>query len=322
MKYCLIFNPHSGPKKDSSELIKKVSTAIREKGHEVSLLETKAKGHGLELAREAIKTDVDVIVAVGGDGTVNEVAKALVGSDKVLGILPNGSGNGFARELRISLDPKKAVETLLKHNVRRMDTCTANDHPFFVTCGIGFDGKVSKNFDSSETRGLPAYVKEVVALFMNYEPADFKLVIDDREVTARAFLVAVANASQYGFNAFIAPEASMVDGLMDVTIIKEFPQTDAPKMVLQLFSKDITDNEYVKSYRGKKIEITSNRSLPFHIDGEPKYSTQSLTLNVIPGSLNVIAGDEADREKTIFDFLKNVTNEIQGIADGVKNIFL
>lgn len=321
MKYLLICNPHSGTKKNSSALIKKVCHRIESEGHQVELVETQSEGHGYELAKAALDTDVDVIVAVGGDGTVNEVAKALVGSNKILGILPNGSGNGLARELCISLDPTKAVESLLDHKVMKMDTCTANDDPFFVTCGIGFDGKVSENFATSETRGLPAYVKEVLNVFMKYEASDFKLLIDGREVTARALLIAVANASQYGFNAFIAPDASMVDGLLDVTIIRELPQTDAPKVVVQLFSKDITHNEYVRTYRGKEIILSSNRLLPYHIDGEPKKPTERLKITVVPGSLNVIQGKESDREKNLFDFFNSITNGFQDIAQGIRKIF-
>lgn len=321
MKYQLIFNPHSGPKKDSSDLLQRFIQRIKSEGHDVSFVETQSEGHGYELALQYLHADMDVIVAVGGDGTVNEVAKALVGSEKVLGILPNGSGNGLARELRISLDPDKAVDTLLKHQVKRIDTCMANEDPFFVTCGIGFDGKVSENFAQSETRGLPAYAKEVLNLFMKYHAADFKIKIDQKEVTAKAFLVAVANASQYGFNAFIAPDASMMDGCLDVTIIKDFPQKDGPKMVLQLFSKDITENEYVRAYRGKEITISSNRPLAYHIDGEPKKPTEILNVSVVPASLNVIGGNESDREKTVFDLFKSITNGFQGFAYGVKNIF-
>lgn len=321
MKYLLIFNPHSGPKKDSSEFVKKSAERIEADGHEVSVVETEAEGHGYKLALEALKTDVDVLVAVGGDGTVNEISRAMVGSDKVLGILPNGSGNGLARELRIAMDHRKAVEILLRHNVRRIDTCTANGDPFFVTCGIGFDGKVSENFALSETRGLPAYAKEVLHLYLKYKPADFRILIDEREVTSRAFLVAVANASQYGFNAFIAPDASMVDGLLDVTVVQEFAQAEGPKIVLQLFSKDITESQHVRSYRGREITISSNQPLPYHIDGEPKEPTESLRISVVPSSLNVIGGNESDREKTVFDLFKSITNGFQDFTDGVKNIF-
>lgn len=321
MKYQLIFNPHSGPKRDSSELLQTCIQRILSNGHEVNYVETQSEGHGYELAMQYLHREVDVIVAMGGDGTVNEVARALVGSQKVLGIIPNGSGNGLARELRISLDPNKAVDILLRHQVKRIDTCQANGEPFFVTCGIGFDGKVSENFAQSETRGLPAYTKEVLNLFMKYHPTDFKIEIDQKEVTAKAFLVAVANASQYGFNAFIAPDASMLDGFLDVTIIKEFPQKDGPKMVLQLFSKDITENEYVRAYRGKEITISATRPIAYHIDGEPKKPTDILRVNVVPNSLNVIGGVESDREKTVFDLFKSITNGFQGFADGVKNIF-
>lgn len=321
MKYLLIANPVAGPKSDSMPLLGKVVAKIASAGHIVTLQVTEKEGHGYEIAKSALNSDYDVIVAVGGDGTVNEVAHALVASDKIIGIIPNGSGNGLARELRIPMDPARAVETLLRHNVATIDTCTANGEPFFVTCGIGFDGKVSKKFAESDTRGMATYVREIIAQYFSYKPHTYRVAVDGEEVMTKALVIAVANASQYGNNAFIAPKASMEDGELDVTVLKEFPTGEAGRIVLQLFSKELTKSEYTTFYRGKKIEIKVDKPVNYHIDGEPKPRSDQLTIEVIPASLRVLHGDEKDRTKTVFDFFKDVTNSFQELSGEMTDLF-
>lgn len=314
MKYLLIANPVSGPKSDSMPLLGKVVAKLASEGHIVTLQVTEREGHGYEIAKSALNSDYDVIVAIGGDGTVNEIARALVGSSKILGIIPNGSGNGLARELMMPMDPAKAVETLLRHEVATIDTCTANGEPFFVTCGIGFDGKVSKKFAASDTRGMATYVKEIIAQYFSYRPHSYHLFVDGYEVTAKALVIAVANASQYGNNAFIAPKASMEDGELDVTVLKEFPTGEAARILLQLFSKELTKSDYTSFYRGKKIEIMVDRPVNYHIDGEPKPKSDHLLIGVRPASLRVLHGEEKDRAKTVFDFFKDATNSFQELT--------
>ncbi|MDO5016924.1 MAG: diacylglycerol kinase family lipid kinase [Porphyromonas sp.] len=321
MKYLLIANPISGTKKDIAPMIHKVEERIVAEGHEVSLQTTEHEGHGYQLAQEALDSDYDVIVAVGGDGTVNEVAHALVGSDKILGVVPNGSGNGLARELLIPMDAKAATDTLLRHSVATIDTCTVNGTPFFVTCGIGFDAKISKEFARSESRGIRTYAKEAITQFFNYEPKDYHLLIDGREVTATAFLVAVANASQYGNNAFIAPTASMVDGLLDVTILKSFPNVEAPKIAFQLFTKDIDNSEFTSLYKGKEIIIQSATPVNYHIDGEPMPKAKELEIKINPHSLNVLRGEKEDRVKSAFEYFNAVTHVFSDFASDVKDYF-
>ncbi|WP_018357450.1 diacylglycerol/lipid kinase family protein [Porphyromonas levii] len=321
MKYLLIANPVSGPKSDSMPLLGKVVAKIAAEGHVVTLHVTEREGHGYEIAQSALHSDYDVIVAVGGDGTVNEVAHALVHSDKIMGIIPNGSGNGLARELMIPMDAMKAVDTLLRHEVATIDTCRANDEPFFVTCGIGFDGKVSKKFAKSDIRGVATYVREVISEYFSYKPRQYHLFVDDYEVTAKALVIAVANASQYGNNAFIAPKASMEDGELDVTILKDFPTGEAAKIVLQLFSKELAKSDYTSFFRGKKIEIKVDSPVNYHIDGEPKSKNDHLVIEVIPASLRVLHGGEKDRTKTVFDFFKDATNSFQEVTEDMTDLF-
>lgn len=318
MKYLLIVNPISGPKKNSSEQARKVAKIIQENGHEVEVYETQKAGDGVERAQRALHSDFDVIVAYGGDGTINEVGRALKGSDKILGILPNGSGNGLARELNISMDMSKAVKTLMAHNCKTIDTCEANGEPFFITCGIGFDGVVSEEFASSESRGMTNYVSESISSFNNYKSSDYLVNVDGREITAKAFIIALANASQYGNNAFIAPNASMTDGLLDVTIIKDFPKIEGGIIAWHLFSGQLPSNKYTNMYAGKEITISAANPMPYHIDGESRPATSKLNISVIPSNLHVIVGTEQDREWNFSDFIKGISTSVQEFKDNLQ----
>lgn len=320
MKYLIIVNPVSGPRKNGLEQAKKIAQTISEEGHEVEVYPTRQAGDGVERAQNALDSDVDVIVALGGDGTINEVGRALKGSDKVLGILPNGSGNGLARELNISMDLSKAVKTLLAHNPKRIDTCEANGEPFFTTCGIGFDGVVSEEFASNESRGITNYVSESISSFSNYKSIDYLVTVDGHEVTAKAFIIAIANASQYGNNAFIAPNASMTDGLLDVTIIKDFPKIEGGLIAWDLFSGQLPSNKYTTMFAGKDICISAANPMPYHIDGEPRPATSQLNISVIPSNLNVIVGSEQDREWNFSDFIKGISTSVQEFKDNLQGI--
>lgn len=320
MKYLLIVNPVSGPKKNASEQAEKIAHMIRNEGHEVEVYETQKAGDGVARATQALGSDTDVIVAFGGDGTINEVGRALKGSEKILGILPNGSGNGLARELNISMDLTKAVKTLLAHNHKAIDTCEANGEPFFTTCGIGFDGVVSEEFASSESRGLSSYVTDSINSFNNYKSVDYLITIDGREVTAKAFVIAIANASQYGNNAFIAPNASMTDGLLDITIIKDFPKIEGGVIAWQLFSGELPANKYTSMFEGKDITIIGTRPMPYHIDGEPRPATSQLRISVIPSNLHVIVGSRENREWNFSDFVKGITTSMHEFRDNIQNV--
>ena len=321
MKYLLIANPISGPKKGQTSIHQKALERIENAGHSASLLTTEYEGHGYELALKALDSDYDVIVAIGGDGTVNEVARALTHSDKVLGIIPNGSGNGLARELQIPLDTSEATKVLLENNVMTMDTCTANGDPFFVTCGIGFDGKISKEFAKSDTRGLTTYAKEAVSEYFNYHPNDYHLLIDGKEVTATAFLIAIGNASQYGYNAYIAPNASRTDGVLDLTILTPFPHIEATKIAMQLFTKGIDRNEYAALYKGKHILIETPNRVNYHIDGEPKHKTDRLEIEVCPTSLQVVSRKEKSYNKSMLDLLHQAASGFYGWTADIKERF-
>lgn len=310
MNYLFIHNPNSGSSRSSLKRKRPYLDLIQNQGHKTTLIETQYAGHAYEIAKEYSEKAYDVICAVGGDGTVNEVASALRSTTQVMGILPAGSGNGLARELGIPLDTEEAIETLLRGSTIQIDTCTANGDPFFCTCGMGFDGAVSTEFAKSNMRGPLTYIKDSVHSFFSHSASSYQVSIDGEKQRAyQAFLVACANASQYGNNAFIAPGASLSDGLLDVTIIKDFPIIEATQVAFQLFSKGIGQNAYTELFRGKRVVITTKKPIPYHIDGEPKEPTTRLEINVLPLSLTVVAGKtDEPREKSVLDFFNQITN--------------
>lgn len=321
MKYLLIVNPVSGPKNNAEKIVPGIVSRIEGAGHSVESKITRKPGEGNLFAKEALSSDYDAVIACGGDGTVNEIALALLGSKMPLCILPNGSGNGLARELRIPMALDKAVDVMLRNETMRIDTCTCNGEPFLVTCGIGFDGKVTQKFSKTEGRGVVNYISGSVSSYLDYVSGDYTVTVDGVDHSTKAFLVAVGNASQYGNNAYIAPTASMDDGLLNVTIIKDFPKDEGGAIAFQLFSGDLEENKYTELYEGKDILISACEPMLYHIDGEPREATKKLHIQVIPDNLTVCTGREEDREKNIFDFFNGVSSAFRKIDDDIRSFF-
>ena len=247
---------------------------------------TQYAGHAEILAREA---DTDIVVAVGGDGTVNEVARGLVGSDKALGIIPCGSGNGLAFHCGISADPKKAMNLIVSGTVHQMDYGTICGHPFFCTCGVGMDAEVSSVFASGTKRGLWSYVKDTVQQIRNYEPALYRIETESQTLELRASLITVANANQWGNNARIAPCASTTDGVFDITIVKPFSFLAAAPLAFELFSGSIDKDRRVMSLKARKVSIVRDNPGWAHFDGDPVMLGEFVAIELFPAKLNIIA---------------------------------
>ena len=246
------------------------------------------RGHAFELASRAVKENVDYVIAVGGDGTVNEVARALVESSSVLGIVPMGSGNGLARDLAIPMDSRKALEVILERKIRTIDYCKANNRIFFCTCGVGFDASVSEQFDKRKRRGPLSYIRSVLTEYLRFKPDTYDIIFENEVLTRKAFLVTCANASQYGNNAYIAPQADIDDGMMDVAILSPFSPLDVGNLVIQMFTKQIAKNHKLQYYRSKKLTLKRAKPGIVHIDGEPVYMDKVISLEVFHNGLNVI----------------------------------
>lgn len=251
-------------------------------------LYTKYPGHAYELARDAVKEHVDVVVAVGGDGTINEVGTGIVGTDTRMAIVPCGSGNGLARSLGIPLSWKMAVKALNAFRSRRIDTGILNDFRFFNMAGTGFDAHISNEFASLKGRGFGGYVKKAFSEVLNYKPAQYRLTIDGEVYEREAFMISFANSSQYGNNAYIAPRALLDDGIIDICIIKPFPLYLFISMGLRMFAKTSEQSRYVEIIKGRSVRIESVTNSLVHIDGEAKKIEKEISISVDPLSLSVL----------------------------------
>ena len=276
-----IVNPISGTKsKDALPLL--VKQLIDDSLYECEIIKTEYAGHAAELASQCVNDHIDICVAVGGDGTVNEVARSLAHSETALGIIPCGSGNGLARHLCLPMDMKQALQVINAGKTDYFDYGVINDQPFFCTCGMGFDAYVSLKFAESGKRGLATYVENVLKEGLTYKPDTYIITDESGNHQYNAFLVACANASQYGNNAYIAPEASMQDGLLDVIIMEPFNIIEAAKVGFDLFAKTLKSNKHIKTFQARSIHIHRNESGAVHFDGDPTKMGTDIDVRIEP----------------------------------------
>lgn len=281
-----IVNPIAGTK-TKNRLSKLIRESLDSRLFSPTLVVTEYAGHATQLAEHFALEGYYAVVAVGGDGTVNEVATALVGTNTALGIIPNGSGNGFARHLDISTRMNRALEMLNYSETIHVDYATVNDIPFFSTFGIGFDAVVAQEFANS-SRGFKGYIQSIFKDLFQYQPETYQLIGDGIEMTTKAFLVNFANAGQWGYDAYIAPKASIQDGWLDVAIISEFPIAAAPGLALSLFTKDIDENLHMNTLRIKEMTLTREKDGVVHIDGTPTQMGKELHVKVVEDGLKVL----------------------------------
>ena len=264
----LIVNPKSGTgnQGDFPHLIDEV---IDESRFSVDVRMVQAEGDAYRFGREAVEKGYYGLVAVGGDGTVNGAAAAVVDSEVALAVVPCGSGNGLARHLNIPMNARKALVVINHDRVEAFDYCTVNERPFMCTCGMGFDAQVAYDFSQAGKRGFITYLQKTFSVYATYQCDDYVIHLDGKRIDEKAFVIALCNAAQYGNNSFIAPHASMQDGMIDMTVISPFKFYDAPFVGLSLFFKNIDKNRHVAIYRAKEIIIERKHHGPMHIDGDP-----------------------------------------------------
>lgn len=259
-------------------------------GVAVDVRATQGPGHAVTLAREAVCGGADVVVAWGGDGTVNEVAQGLVGGPGVLGIVPAGSGNGFARDLGIPRDPDAALIATLRGATRTVDAGEVNGRLFLGTTGIGFDAHVARAFamHAGESRGAQAYVVTAVREAVRFRPAHCVVSVDGRAVAfGTTRMVAVANIRQWGNDARIAPLAAADDGLLDAVVVGDVSTWRLAIQAWRLWTGTIGLLRGVETFGGRRIVVEADRPLPWHLDGEPAGETSRLDAVVQPGVLRV-----------------------------------
>jgi diacylglycerol kinase (ATP) len=288
-----LLNPASGAQRRSPlDLLALVKRALPI-GTRLHIRPTEYAGHATELAREAAAAGAQIVVAVGGDGTVNEVAAGLIGTETALGIVPRGSGNGLARHLRVPLNPLKAVQHLVKGYRTTIDAGRINGKPFFCTAGIGFDGHISREFAKSVERGLWTYTKLLLQEFGEYRPTSGTLFYDEAANLAphelhELFVLTFANAAQYGNNAYIAPMADIQDGVLDACVLRHPTWWGAIGIVTGMMSRTLP--RFGATYfRTTKARVALHSPLPFHADGEYVGAASEFLIEVLPGALKVVA---------------------------------
>jgi len=258
---------------------------------------TEDSGHASEICFDAVEKEYDIVVAVGGDGTVNEVGSVLIGTNIAMGIIPAGSGNGFSRHLRIPMHLKRALKVINEGNIIKVDTGLIrpisvsgadNDWVHFIcTAGMAFDAHMAEKFEKMKKRGFWGYIKITAKEIFSYKSKDYKLVIDGKERRVKAYVVTIANGSQYGNNAVVAPSAKVTDGELDICIFKDFPRYKVFKIVFQLFTRSIDKSDYMEIIKAKEV-IVSKEEDHIQIDGDYMHLGKELEVRVNPLAMNIL----------------------------------
>ncbi|MDO4461681.1 MAG: diacylglycerol kinase family lipid kinase [Bacteroidia bacterium] len=331
-KIIYIVNPHSGVGK-KRDIIHAIRQSWKKKGNNTNqqIILTEHHGHALELAKE-YRDKVDIIVAVGGDGTVNEVGSGLVGSNTALGIIPAGSGNGLSRELNIPSKIVSAIEVIEEGYARTIDVMRIQDYYSLNVAGVGFDAYISHKFAKSKVRGPIQYMRLIAKEYPKYKTKKYLLEIDEQEYTRKAFLVSFANSAQWGNNIRIAPTASVDDGLIDVCVVSEFPNYAVPSLLFSLFNQSIERNKYDEVIKAKIVELNNPEPLFGHVDGEPVEFSPHAKVRIVPQALKVIVPSPeylqnssiipsdipqaiSDIKGTITDIRDNIRDRFQQLLD-------
>jgi YegS/Rv2252/BmrU family lipid kinase len=268
---------------------------------EGSIEYTQSRGHAILLARGASQNGFDYAIAVGGDGTINEVAQGLLDSETPMGILPRGSGNGLARHLGISVNLTEAIDNLFSSRVIRMDTMLINDKLSLNVSGIGFDGHIANLFANNKIRGLFGYLRLTLKEFFNFQEFEADVTIDGKPSSQKAFIIAIANSSQYGNNIKIAPLASVCDGLLDISIMKKVPLHNLG-FIYSFLSGNLKKSGRCEMLAAKEVRIRTLKPVAYHIDGEPCGLHDTFFIQLKPASLAVLvplSPDQKNKERII-----------------------
>jgi len=288
-KIAFIINPISGTR-GKKRLPKTIMEQIDATQWDAEIVFTARKGHGTELARHFAEQQYDAVVAVGGDGTVNEVAAGVRDTETALGIVPCGSGNGLARHLQLPLRTKQAIQLLNRSETIRADYGLANDIPFFCTCGSGFDAHISQQFALAGKRGLGTYLEHILRDLFTYKQDTYHLLGEGIDLTTKAFLITFANANQWGNAAYIAPNASIQDGKMDIAILSKFPLIAAPAIAFKLMTKTLRKDMFLTHLTAREIVLDRKNGGAFHYDGEPTKLGKQIRIRIVENGIKLLVG--------------------------------
>jgi YegS/Rv2252/BmrU family lipid kinase len=283
-----IINPNSA-KKNKRRILDAINKGINHRLFKIEVVNTEFAGHAINLSKDAVADNVDVIVAVGGDGTVNEVASQMINTSSTLGIVPLGSGNGLARHLGIWLNIEKSIELINRHNTSIIDTAIVNNKPFVSIAGVGFDAFVAERFAKGPRRGFLGYFQIIANEYLQYVPQEYKITFEDGQIiTEKALFIAFANSNQFGYNTTIAPNATLKDGLLDVCIVKKPKIFRIPMIASLLLLRRVDISPLVKIVKAKSLVLSCEQDTIVNIDGEAINFGKELNIKIIPLSLKII----------------------------------
>lgn len=291
MKHKIIFivNPISGHH-NKSHFPNLVENYIDKNKYDYTIVFTEYANHATELTMKAIDDGYEYIAAVGGDGTINEVAKCMIGKEQTLIIIPLGSGNGLARHLGLPFKVEKLIKEVINNGKKyKIDTATMNGVPFISLAGIGFDAMIADYFAKDENRGFLTYAKLITEKYPNYRQKEYTLILDDNKtIECKPFFVTFANSSQFGYNAEISPKASVQDGLLDVCIFKKPNIIEIPIMATYFLAKQIDKSNFIDIHKAKKIQVFRKVDEVANVDGEPVEMSKDIIVEIKPLSLNIL----------------------------------
>lgn len=289
-----IINPVSGTK--DKNLLPQLVSQVLDEAFLTETVYTRYRGHATELAATAAHLGYDAVVACGGDGTVHEVGVALIRSETALGIVPVGSGNGLARHHSIPMGIREALEVIRNFHVTPMDTGTVNNIPFLGVAGLGFDALIGKKFARLPRRGFITYLKIVLREYFSYREKKVRIRFKGKKLVRRVLMLTIANSSQFGNNAVIAPGARTDDGQLQLCLVRKFSLWQAPWFAWLLFRGKSNQSRYIESYQVRKVEIL-HKIKRIHLDGEPVSAGRKLQVAVRPGSLSIIVPEKKQSKK-------------------------
>ena len=288
MTFHFIFNPVSGKHACDTDAL---TACIKAYFPTAEIHLTQAAGHATELARLAAAKKADAVIAIGGDGTLNETARGLVGSRTALGVIPRGSGNGFARELGMPLDFNKALAALKTTHAKPCDTGQANGELFLNVCGVGLEAEIAWQFmehGKTGARGKWPYFKLGAQTVFSYKPPAFDVETDGTHTPMAPLSLVLANGRQYGSNFKIAPKADFSDGLLDMVSVNNAPKWKLALALPGFFTDSWRPFHITKTVRVKHVQISYNGTFPYHIDGEPRQAQNTLAISIKPHALRVL----------------------------------
>jgi diacylglycerol kinase (ATP) len=288
-KILFIVNPNAG-KRISGSIMDIIHNEMPENVY-FQFVVWKNKHHFDEITEILRTQGYTDAIAVGGDGTVNHIAKSILGTGIKLGIVPIGSGNGLARSLALSMQIDKVINQIIEGRTATIDTGTVNGTPFFCTSGVGFDSHIGNLFATSVKRGLQSYIQIVIRELFKYRAQTYKIRYNGTEIERKAFLITVANAGQYGNDFYIAPQASIQDGLFHVVILKPFNVMKVAGLLHRILGRKAFLAGSIETFTTSHLTIERTLADTVHFDGEPAVHGKILEFEIKPASLQVIVGE-------------------------------